>query len=123
MKDFETGRYIQDFDANAEMLEQLQRLKWDIEDYGSISWDEELEYYSNFLQTILSKKDTDTLSDDEKNTIVHAWEKLQLALAAESVRDEISDDSDYLKDDLYDLVGDAIGFLFTKYPELANMYR
>lgn len=106
-----------------ELLRELEKLRWEAQDNGNINWDDDYTYFCDFIKKTLCRQTI--FSETEKRKIVLAldyindcgnyakkWNSGQIA-GQEVDMDKIA----YTKDNLYDIVADAIGFFQMKNPE------
>ena len=136
MRYFEECRYIwknlvpkngQADNLQGELLRQIEKLRYEAQNNGNINWDNNFEYFCDFLENALCKDDV--LPADEKSDVSGALYKIKSAgqLADKYNNGEVSDEQleaqgicelAYIEDDLYDVVCDAIGAFYTKHPAL-----
>ena len=131
MKHFEECKYIwktlvpksgQADNLQGELLRQIEKLRDEAQRNGNINWDDNFEFFCDFLEQTLCKNDV--LTDDEKVDVSKALSKIksfgQFAYKYNNgeISEEEFDDSfegfAYIEDDLYDIVCDAIGAFYLK---------
>lgn len=103
-----------------ELLRELENLRCEAQDNGNINWDEDFSYFCDFIRESLCSEDIFSEIEKEKITLALSHIKTCGNYARRFHNGEISEhDVDinmiaYTKDNLYDIVADAIGFLQIK---------
>lgn len=106
-----------------ELLREIEKLRCEAQDNGNINWDDDFSFFCDFINKTLC---TQTIySDVEKEKISLALEYIkECGSYAKKYNDgKISNKNvninkiAYTKDNLYDIVADAIGFLQKENPE------
>ncbi|MBU9736073.1 hypothetical protein [Diplocloster agilis] len=108
-----------------EMLRQIEKLRYEAQNNGNRNWDEDFEYFCDFLTRALCS--SDALSRQEKAQVQDALHKMKAAgqTALRYKNGQITDEELETKyhgelactqDELYDLVNDAIGAFYVKNP-------
>jgi len=100
-----------------ELLRDLEKLRFEAQDNGNINWDDDFSYFCEFIRNTLCTKDIFT--DEEKNRIVLILDYFKdCGEYAKQWNNGLISDEDvnvdriaYTKDNLYDVVSDAIGYL------------
>lgn len=103
-----------------ELLREIEKLRYEAQDNGNINWDKDFSWFCDFIIETLCYRDI--FSDDEKAKIILALEYIkECGNYAKQWNDgQISDDDvdmnriAYTKDNLYDMVSDAIGYFQLK---------
>jgi len=116
-----------------ELLRQIEKLRYEAINNGNINWDDNFDYFCDFIKSILCE--SDALSSDEKSNVADALARMKAAgcAAVKFNNGEIPDKdigSEYfdvmayaMEEDLYDFVCDAIAvyYLNNKQPILYNV--
>ncbi len=89
-----------------ELLRAVEKLRYEAQNNGNINWDDNFEYFCDFLQKTLCAQDIYT--DDEK-------EKYKLIL--NYFRKSGIEKAVYVYDNLYDILADAVGKFYACNPE------
>lgn len=106
-----------------ELLRELEKLRCEAQDNGNINWDEDFSYFCDFIRESLFAEDVFSVNEKEKIALVLTYIKTCGDYARRFYNGEIPEpDVDvnmlaYTKDNLYDIVADAIGFLQMKINE------
>lgn len=106
-----------------ELLRELEKLRCEAQDNGNINWDEDFSYFCDFIRESLCAEDIFSDIEKEKISLALTYIKTCGEYARRFYNGEISDhDVDvnmlaYTKDNIYDIVADAIGFLQMKIKE------
>lgn len=106
-----------------ELLREIEILRCEAQDNGNINWDKDFSCFCDFIKETLCYRDI--FSEDEKGKIVLALEYIkECGNYAKQWNDGqiLDDDVDmnriaYTKDNLYDIVSDAIGYFQLKITE------
>jgi len=106
-----------------ELLKELEKLRGEAQGNGNINWDEDFIYFCEFIRKTLCSRDI--ISDAEKEKITLALTHIKncgnyarLFNSGEISERELDINMiAYTKDNLYDIVADAIGFLQSKVKE------
>lgn len=106
-----------------ELLRELEKLRYEAQNNGNINWDEDFEYFCDFISETLCKQDI--YSDNEKIKITLILKHFKYCgQYAAYVFDKMDDDETvdldmiaYCEDNLYDIIADTIGFFQMKNPE------
>ena len=104
-----------------ELLRQIEQLRGEAQDNGNINWDEDFEYFCDFIKETLCSQDIFSEEEKEKFTLIlnHFKEcgKYAVRLQDGQIPDSEVDVEKiaYVKDNLYDIVADAIGQLQSKH--------
>lgn len=104
-----------------ELLRQIEKLRCEAQDNGNINWDDDYEFFCDFLRDTLSKQTF--LSHSDKSRVVLAIDYLKTCgnYARDYREGKICDEKlnvdklAYIGDNLYDIVADTIGLLQNKY--------
>lgn len=106
-----------------ELLRQLEQLRYEAQDNGNINWDVTFSYFCDWIKDTLCAQSFYT--EEEKNQ--YTWILSYLKLCGEYAKrwndGEISDEAvdmekiAYVEDNLYDIIGDAIGYFLIQHPE------
>ena len=89
-----------------ELLRAVEKLRYEAQNNGNINWDDNFEYFCDFLQKTLCEQNIYT--DEEK-------EKFKLIL--KFLKNSGIENTVYVYDNLYDILADAVGKFFECYPE------
>ncbi len=89
-----------------ELLRVVEKLRYEAQDNGNINWDDNFEYFCDFLQKTLCTQDIYT--DEEK-------EKYELIL--NYLKKCGMENMVYLDDNLYDILADAVAKFYDCNPE------
>lgn len=106
-----------------ELLRELEKLRCEAQDNGNINWDDDFSYFCDFIKETLCKQDVFDENEKTRVSIVLDYFKKCGDYAHDFNNGKIPSDSveidkvAYIKDDLYDIVADAIGLLQEKHPE------
>lgn len=103
-----------------EMLRCLEKLRYEAQNNGNINWDEDFEYFCDFLADELCR--SNLFSDDETRKITAILKYFKsCGKYAEHFYDKMDDNElvnvdriAYTDDNLYDIVADAIGYFQAK---------
>ena len=104
-----------------ELLRQIEKLRGEAQDNGNMNWDEDFEYFCDFLKETLCSQDIFSEEDKEKFVLIlnHFKEcgKYAVCLQDGQIPDSEVDVKKiaYVEDNLYDIVADAIGQLQSKH--------
>lgn len=104
-----------------ELLRQIEKLRGEAQDNGNRNWDADFEYFCDFIKDTLCSQDM--FSEEEKEKFVLILNHLKacgnyaMRLHDGQIPDNEIDVEKiaYVKDNLYDMVADAIGQLQLKY--------
>jgi len=104
-----------------ELLRVVEKLRYEAQQNGNINWDDDFAYFCDFLQDNLCQKECSEGGDDVYQAIARI--RSHGDYAAQYVKDIISDkEADfykmaYVKDNLYDIIADGIGYYYLQRPE------
>ena len=111
-----------------ELLRQIEQLRWEAQNNGNINWDNNFEYFCDFLKETLCEKQF--LTDEEEKAVINALDRIEAAgivaekfnqglLSEEELEYEFeqNDGLAYVDDDLYNIVAEAIGKFYLQNPE------
>lgn len=105
-----------------ELLRQIEKLRYEAQDNGNINWDEDFDFFCDFLKETLCSKDI--FSEEEKKKIILILNYFKdcgnyaMRFSSGQINDNDVDVNKiaYTKDNLYDIVADAIGQFYSKFP-------
>jgi len=105
-----------------ELLRQVEKLRYEAQSNGNINWDSDFDYFCDFLSEHLV--DNSSLNDDLRAKILSALDRIRAHgyYACALYNEEIGDDEfdvmkiAHVKDDLYDVVFDAVAEFYLKNP-------
>lgn len=98
-----------------EVLRQIEKLRYEAQDNGNINWSEELADYCDYIKETLCSKAIFSEEEKEKFVLILDYLKDCGNYAMRFNSGQISDDEvdmnkiAYTKDNLYDMIADAIG--------------
>ena len=104
-----------------ELLRQIEKLRGEAQDNGNRNWDEDFEYFCDFIRDTLCSQDM--FSGEEKEKFILILNHLKACgYYAMRLHDGQIPNNEvdvkkiaYVKDNLYDIVADAIGQLQSKH--------
>lgn len=105
-----------------ELLRQTEKLRCEAQDNGNINWDEDFVFFCGFLKETLCSQDIFSEEEKEKLALILDHFKACGNYAMRWNSGEIPDDEldvnriAYTQDNLYDMIADAIGQLYSNDP-------
>ncbi|HCE33781.1 MAG TPA: hypothetical protein DEQ88_00130 [Clostridiales bacterium] len=106
-----------------ELLREIEKIRIEAQDNGNVNWDDDFSYFCDFIAQSLVKQTIFSETEKEEIIEIMSYLKARGEYAARCNSGEISADMvqpenlAYLKDNLYDVVCDAIGKLQSLHPE------
>lgn len=109
-----------------ELLRQIEKLRYEAQDNGNVNWDQDFEFFSDFISDTLSNSGVldSSIKEDVKSALTRiktAGKVAQLFNEGKLSEDELEKDYNfelaYVEDDLYDIVVDAIALFYMNNPE------
>lgn len=104
-----------------ELLRQLEKLRCEAQDNGNINWDKDFEFFCDFLRETLCSQDIFSVKEKEKFVLILNYFRECGNYATRWRSSQIPDDEvdidriAYTKDNLYDIVADAIGQFYSNF--------
>ena len=104
-----------------ELLRQIEKLRCEAQDNGNRNWDEDFAYFCDFIRETLCSQDIFTENEKQKFVLILNYFRecgnYSVGLSSGQIPDNEFDVEKiaYVKDNLYDIVADAIGQLQSKH--------
>ncbi|MGC6768447.1 DUF6630 family protein [Enterococcus sp. LJL51] len=104
-----------------ELLRQVEKLRWEAQNNGNINWDSNFSYFCDFIGEELTQDPAVPLKDKQRileavTTLKEIGERTEQYHEGHISDEEMfAEDSAlfaYVKDDLYDMLGNYIGYLY-----------
>ncbi len=105
-----------------ELLRQLEKLRCEAQDNGNINWDDDFAFFCDFIKETLCTQTIYNSEEKEKYKLILSYLKECGDYAIKYYNGQILDNNlevdkiAYVKDNLYDIIADAIGYLYICYP-------
>lgn len=105
-----------------ELLRQIEKLRCEAQDNGNINWDEDFAFFCGFLKETLCSQNIFSKEEKEKFGLILDYFRDCGDYAMSWNSGEIPDDEldvnriAYTQDNLYDMIADAIGQLYSNDP-------
>lgn len=103
-----------------ELLREIEKLRCEVQDNGNINWDRDFSYFCDFIKETLCNQSIYSRLDKAKFELILSYIQDCGSYAMRWNNGNILDDEldiekiAYTKDNLYDIIADAIGMLQAK---------